>query len=184
MERSLPGGILLGLFLAVSFVGTANAESVDDFQSYSDAKALKRAWTFDPYQGGAQLITSYTLVSEKGNKCLEVTANLKDEPYFAVLQKQFPSHKNWSAYSRAMIKYKRVSGTSREELVFEILDASDWSHKWQSSSWFAPDEGSWHTQTVDISGCPWLKKVGIVRIVIKAKDYGTTTVDIDDIQLK
>jgi hypothetical protein len=184
MKRPLLGWIFLGMLLVVSTGVTSNAEVIDDFQSYSDTKALKRAWTFDPYQGAAQLITSYDLMSEKANKYLEIKANLKDEPYFAILQKQLSSPKNWSMHSRVMIKYRRVTGASKEQFVFEILDASDWSHKWRSVSWYAPDEGAWRTQTIDISKCPWLKKVGVIRIVVKAKDYGMTTVDIDDIQLK
>lgn len=184
MKKWLISVAFSGILLAIPLAGIAETDVIDDFQSYSNTAALKKVWIFDPYQGAAQLITSYALMSEKNNKYLEIKANMADEPYFAVLQKQFSSTRNWSAYSRVTIDYRRVYGASREEYIFEILDASDWSHKWQSVPWYGPDDAAWHTQTIDISACPWLKKVGVVRIAIKAKDYGTTTLDIDNIRLK
>ncbi len=184
MKKWLISAVFSGILLSIPLAGIAETDVIDDFQSYSDTTALKKAWIFDPYQGAAQLITSYALMSEKDNKYLEIKANMADEPYFAVLQKQFLSTRNWSAYSKAIIKYRRMPGASNELFVFEILDAGDWSHKWQSVSWLGPDDGIWHTQNIDISGCAFLNNVGVVRIVIKAKDYGITTVDIDTIQLK
>lgn len=184
MKKWPIGEIFLGILLAVSLVGIVEAEVIDDFQSYSDTAALKKVWTFDPYQETPQIISSYALMSEKDNKYVEITAHMEDEPYFSVLQMQYSSPKNWSAYSRVTIYYRRPYGASREQLIFEILDASDWSHKWRSVPWDTPDEDVWRTQTIDISGCPWLKNVGVVRILIRGKDYGITTFDIDDIRLK
>lgn len=148
----------------------------DDFESYYNTKALKKVWT-----SSTGLVSSYTL-NTNHTKYIEINANLGQSPYYDLLKRNY-NGADWTGKRTLTIDYRGISGKSAEKIEIEILDNANGSNKWQSGAWAYPNDGIWHTKTIDISGCPWLNNVGLVRVVVKAGNYGSTTVDIDNLRV-
>jgi hypothetical protein len=148
----------------------------DDFESYYNTKALKRVWT-----ASTGLISSYSL-NTSHTKYVEINANLGQSPYYDLLRRNY-NGADWTGKRTLTIDYRGLSGRSPEKLEVEILDNANPSNKWQSGAWDYPNDSTWHTKTIDISGCAWLNNVGLVRVVVKGGTYGSTTVGIDNLRV-
>ncbi len=154
--------------------------TIDDFESYASTTALQAAWAPDQYDKSG-LISSYTLNADN-TKYMEINANLGQSPYYDIMTRNL-NGADWAGKTTLTIDYRGAYAKSSEKLEVEILDNANWANKWRSGDWEYPNDNTWHTKTIDISSCTFLNNVGPVRIVVKAKDYGTTRVGIDNIRV-